>query len=125
MAINSTAIQASWRSPSVGRINVSLLAYEATCTDAYGNNHYVSYNFSIRTTINFTGLLPFTFYECCIHAVSNMGNGASACGPIVQTLESSKCTQRFNLHPDHCFDLLQFHAMLQIMSECRHIAQQL
>ena len=105
-AINSTAIQASWESPSLGYLNVSLLGYEVSCTDAYGNNNYVYYDVSIMTTVNFTGLLPFTFYKCCIRAVSNIGGGASACGPIVQTLESSKCTQRFHLHPAHCFDFV-------------------
>ena len=97
-AISSTALQASWISPSVGRFNVSVLGYEASCTDAYGNNHYMYYNFSIVTTVNITGLLPFTFYTCCIRAVSNMGNGALACGPIVQTLESSKCTHRGSIY---------------------------
>ena len=92
MAINSTAIQASWRSPSVGHVNVSLLGFEGSCTAAYGNDiHSVYYDFSLITTVNITGLLPFTFYTCCIRAVSNMGNGPFACGPIVQTLESSKC----------------------------------
>ena len=89
MAINSTALQACWRSPSVGHLNVSLLGYKASCIAAYGYNHSMDYNFVI-TTVNFTGLLPFTFYTCCIYTVSNMGNGPSACSPIVQTLESSK-----------------------------------
>ena len=123
-ATNSTALQASWESPSLRYLNVSLLGYEGSCTATYGNNHYVYYNFSITTTVYLTGLLPFTFYTCCIHAVSNMGNGPLACGPIVQTLESSKCTHKFKLQLLTPI-LLQFHLMPQIMSEYKQIAQQL
>ena len=66
-------------------------------------------NLSIVTTVNFTGLLPFTFYTCCIRAVSNMGNGALACGTIVQTLESSKCTHRGSIYT--CSSLFDFVAV--------------
>ena len=54
-----------------------ILEYNILCTDAYGNHH----NASAQTFgVTIDDLNPYTYYTCCVSAVSEAGRGETDCG---------------------------------------------
>ena len=54
-----------------------ILEYNISCTDAYGNHHNAS---SQTFEVTIDDLHPYTYYTCCVSAVSEAGRGESDCG---------------------------------------------
>ena len=57
-----------------------ILEYNILCTDANGNHHNASAQSNSTFEVTIDNLHPYTYYNCCVSAVSVAGRGDSDCG---------------------------------------------
>ena len=78
---SSSTLTLSWSPPLVSEIHaLTIFTYSINCStepQTHNSMHVIKYTDSHSAT--FSELHPFTFYNCCVAAVSNHGRGKLAC----------------------------------------------
>ena len=88
-ASSSTWMYLEWKEPLLNETDGTVTSYEVNCTSDSGYYHFASGVEILE--YNVPDLAPYSYYTCCVRALTTNGYSSSACS-TERTLQDSKCS---------------------------------